>query len=44
VHAVARAGFVIPGALGHMNSASALGDWPVGAMLLEAFRAGMTRR
>ncbi len=38
------AGFVIAGALGHMNSASDLGDWPVGAMLLEAFRAGTMRR
>lgn len=48
-HARARAaawgaGFVIAGALGHMNSASRLGDWPIGAMLLEAFRAGTMRR
>lgn len=34
------AGFVVAGSLGHMNSASNLADWPLGAMLLEAFRAG----
>jgi predicted alpha/beta hydrolase family esterase len=38
------AGFVVAGALGHISSASGLGDWPLGAMLLEAFRAGITRR
>lgn len=37
------AGFVVVGALGHINSASGLGDWPQGAMLLEAFRAGTAR-
>ena len=37
------AGFVVAGALGHINSASGLGEWPQGAALLEAFRAG-TRR
>jgi uncharacterized protein len=37
------AGFVVAGTLGHMNSASNLGDWPVGAMLLEAFKAGTKR-
>ncbi len=39
-----RAGFVVAGTLGHMNSASNLGDWPLGAILLEAFTAGTTRR
>lgn len=34
------AGFVIAGALGHINSASGVGDWPQGAALFEAFRAG----
>lgn len=34
------AGFVVAGALGHINGAGGLGDWPQGAMLLEAFRAG----
>lgn len=34
------AGFVVAGALGHINSASGIGDWPQGAALLEAFRAG----
>lgn len=38
------AGFVVAGALGHISSASALGDWPLGAMLFEAFRAGTERR
>jgi predicted alpha/beta hydrolase family esterase len=38
------AGFVAAGALGHINGASALGDWPLGAMLFEAFRAGTVRR
>lgn len=37
------AGLVVAGALGHINAASGLGDWPQGAALLEAFRAG-TRR
>jgi predicted alpha/beta hydrolase family esterase len=39
-----NAGFVAVGALEHINSASGLGDWPIGAMLLEAFRAGLVRR
>jgi uncharacterized protein len=48
-HARARAaawdaGLVSVGTLGDMNSASNLGDWPLGAMLLEAFRAGTKRR
>jgi uncharacterized protein len=38
------AGFVAVGAHGHINSASGLGDWPIGAMLLEAFKAGLARR
>jgi uncharacterized protein len=38
------AGFVAVGAVGHINSASGLGDWPIGAMLLEAFKAGLARR
>lgn len=42
--AVWGAGFVVAGALGHISSASALGDWPLGAMLFEAFRAGTARR
>lgn len=33
-------GFVLLGKLGHINEASRLGDWPEGAALLEAFRAG----
>jgi uncharacterized protein len=37
------AGFVSVGAHGHLNSASALSDWPLGAMLLEAFKAGTAR-
>lgn len=37
------AGFVSVGACGHLNSASGLGDWPLGAMLLEAFAAGTAR-
>ena len=37
------AGLVVAGALGHINAAGGLGDWPRGAALLEAFRAG-TRR
>lgn len=34
------AGLVIAGALGHINGASGLGDWPLGTMLLQAFSAG----
>jgi predicted alpha/beta hydrolase family esterase len=37
------AGLVVAGALGHINGASRLGDWPQGLALLEAFRAGTTR-
>ncbi|BBK44323.1 hypothetical protein STVA_43430 [Allostella vacuolata] len=36
-----RAGFVAAGRLGHVNAASGLGDWPQGAALLAAFRAGL---
>ncbi|WP_119681150.1 RBBP9/YdeN family alpha/beta hydrolase [Indioceanicola profundi] len=35
------AGFIEVGALGHINSSSGLGDWPLGAKLLSAFRAGL---
>jgi len=35
------AGFVDMGALGHINAASGLGDWPEGWRLLNAFRAGL---
>jgi uncharacterized protein len=42
--AVWGTGFVVAGALGHMNSASDLRDWPVGAMLLEAFTGGTAHR
>lgn len=38
-----RAGFVEVGALGHINVASGLGTWPQGAMLLQAFCAGLGR-
>jgi predicted alpha/beta hydrolase family esterase len=34
------AGFVLAGALGHINEASGLGCWPQGAALFEAFRTG----
>ncbi len=36
-----KSGFVVAGALGHINEASALGDWAQGRALLEAFRAGL---
>jgi predicted alpha/beta hydrolase family esterase len=39
-----NAGLVVAGALGHMNEASNLGDWPLGMMLLEAFSAGARTR
>jgi predicted alpha/beta hydrolase family esterase len=39
-----RAGLVVPGALGHINGASGLGDWPLGLMLLEGFAAGTLPR
>lgn len=38
-----RAGFISAGALGHISSASELGEWPQGRDLLEAFRAGASR-
>ena len=34
------AGFIEIGACGHTNSASGLGSWPLGRMLLDAFCAG----
>ncbi len=34
------AGLVVAGPLGHINAASGLGDWPQGAALVAAFRAG----
>ena len=34
-------GLVEAGALGHINGASELGDWPEGLRLLAAFRAGL---
>ena len=34
------AGLVVAGALGHINAASGLGDWPLGSQLFAAFRAG----
>ncbi|MDB5367970.1 MAG: hypothetical protein JWM77_3897 [Rhodospirillales bacterium] len=38
------ADLVVAGALGHINEATGLGDWPFGAALLTAFRAGLARR
>ena len=38
------AGFVVVGAVGHINGDSGLGDWPIGAGLLEAFCAGAAAR
>jgi uncharacterized protein len=38
------AGFIAAGALGHINRASGLGDWPMGAMLLEAFKGRLVWR
>jgi len=38
-----RSGFVLAGAMGHINASSGLGDWPQGRMLLEAFMAGVGR-
>lgn len=37
-------GIVEAGALGHVNEASGLGDWPQGKSLLTAFAAGITSR
>jgi uncharacterized protein len=36
-----EAGLVVAGALGHINDASGLGEWPFGAALLTSFRAGL---
>ncbi|TWB06303.1 RBBP9/YdeN family alpha/beta hydrolase [Bradyrhizobium stylosanthis] len=38
-----RSGLIVAGALGHINAASGLGDWPQGRALLEAFRAGLPK-
>lgn len=38
------AAVVVAGALGHINAASGLGDWPQGAALFTAFAAGTARR
>ena len=38
-----QSGLVVPGALGHINASSGLGDWPQGRALLEAFSAGLSR-
>jgi predicted alpha/beta hydrolase family esterase len=38
-----QTGFVIAGALGHINASSGLSDWPQGRALLDAFCAGMPR-
>lgn len=37
------AGLVVAGALGHINAASGIGDWPQGRALLEAFATGTGR-
>jgi uncharacterized protein len=36
-------GLVVAGSLGHINGESALGEWPLGRMLYEAFLAGTAR-
>lgn len=38
-----RSDLIVAGALGHINAASGLGDWPQGRALLDAFRAGLPR-
>jgi uncharacterized protein len=38
-----RAPLIVAGALGHINGASGLGDWPQGRSLLEAFCAGIPK-
>lgn len=38
-----QSGLIVPGALGHINASSGLGDWPQGRALLDAFRAGLAR-
>jgi predicted alpha/beta hydrolase family esterase len=39
-----EAGLIVAGAVGHINSDSGLADWPFGAALVEAFRAGVSKR
>jgi predicted alpha/beta hydrolase family esterase len=38
-----RTGLVVAGALGHINAASGLADWPQGVGLFQAFCAGLGR-
>jgi len=38
-----QSGLIAPGALGHINASSGLGDWPQGRALLDAFCAGLSR-
>ena len=38
-----QSGFVVAGALGHINASSGLGDWVQGRALLEAFLSGLSR-
>jgi predicted alpha/beta hydrolase family esterase len=38
------AGLIVVGAVGHINTDSGLADWPFGAALVEAFRAGVSPR
>jgi uncharacterized protein len=38
-----QSGFVVAGALGHINASSNLGDWPQGRALLNDFCAGLQR-
>lgn len=38
-----QASLIVAGALGHINGASGLSDWPHGRVLLEAFCAGIPR-
>jgi uncharacterized protein len=37
------AGLIVAGALGHINEASGLGEWPFGVALLTSFRTGLGR-
>ncbi|MBR0708829.1 RBBP9/YdeN family alpha/beta hydrolase [Bradyrhizobium liaoningense] len=38
-----QSGLIVAGALGHINATSALGDWPQGCALLDAFRVGLSK-
>jgi len=38
-----QSGLVLVGALGHINAASGIGDWPQGRALLDAFCVGLSR-